>query len=215
MEPSEEPKELKNPKLQFTDWTPYKDKQLVAKLQEKHNITYQPPRELTRLRKVIREKGEDLDKETTKIVLQLLNWLEKGMMIDKHGKDEEARHKQLLNDRVIIGDKEISLYELSKRVNKLAGNPITSVLLAIQVLASIKKNGYTGDQRRVMLDTLEQESNNLMRKIIEIKQNRGYFVPEDLESVDELAKKALSLILGIEPEELNQLLNVDQPNSET
>jgi len=206
MEPSEEPKELKNPQLQFTDWTPYQDEKLVVELKKRYGITYTPPKKLPQLREEITKKSQNFDDTEASCVSIFLSWLEKGMMQDKHEKNEKARNEELLNNTITIGNKEITLYELSKKVNKLAGNPITSVLISIQVLASLKKNAYTGDQKGVMLDTLGQESKNLMKKIKEISQNRGYFVPEDLESVDELAKKALSLILGIEPEELNHLV---------
>jgi hypothetical protein len=205
MEPTADTNEFKKPLFLFEDWKPYQGEKLVVELKRRYGITYTPPKKLPQLREEITKKSKNFDDTEASCVSIFLSWLEKGMMQDKHEKNEKARNEELLNNTITIGNKEVTLYELSKKVNKLAANPITGVLGSILVLASLKKNTYTGDQG-VMLDTLGQESKNLMKKIKEISQNRGYFVPEDLESLDELAKKALSLILGIEPEEINHLV---------
>jgi len=164
----------------FTDWAPYMQEELIKKLKEK-GFTFTPPKPNEEYRKKIQPIIPKLP-ENEKFFLKLcLRFLEKGILTDNYGNDEEERHKALLGGIIEINGQTISLYKFSKTVNKLAGNPISSVLTAAQILNN---------------QDIRNEAEKIAEKIKELKQNPGFFKPEDLNDVNKLAQKIIDFILN-------------------
>jgi transcription elongation factor GreA-like protein len=164
----------------FTDWAPYMQEELVKKLKEK-GFTFIPPKPNGEYRQKIELIIPRLSKEDKFFLQNCLKFLEKGLLIDNFGNDEQERHKALLDGIIEINGQTISLYEFSKTVNKLAGNPISSVLTAAQILNN---------------QNIRNEAEKIAKKIKELKQNPGFFKPEDLEPVNQLAQQIIDLILA-------------------
>lgn len=179
--------------LEFPDWSPYTSEEFIGQIskityqynEQTHSLTYVLPQERTDLRSKLKSVT-NLSDHNKKLLLMLLNFLEKGQMIDKFGKDEGARHNFLLNNKITIktptGEKEITLYQLSKTVNKLAANPITIILTLAQLFNDFKK-----------------DAQDLMNKVNKIKENPGYFIPEDLQPIDSLAERLFNYIIDNNP----------------
>lgn len=185
MEPTPDTNESKKiPLFSFTDWKPYQDDNFVAQLQ-KLGIKYTPPKEREDLREIIKKRSIFKNDGERLTIGVLLTWLERGMMIDNFEKDEDARHTFLKGNKINMGDnKELSLYDLSKKLNKLTGNAITGVLLILQLIPDFR-----------------QHEMKLRGKIEGIKRERGYYIPGDLTEIDEAAEKAIRQILGIKTKE--------------
>lgn len=187
MEPTPDTNESKKiPLFSFTDWKPYQDDNFVAQLQNL-GIKYTPPKEREDLRKIIKERSISKNSREGFFIEVLLKWLEKGIMIDKFKKDENARHDFLLKYKIKTANnnEEKSLYEISKKLNKLTGNSITSVLSALQLISNFT-----------------QRSLELKNEIERIKHDRGYFIPDDLIQIDQIAEEAICQLLGIKIEDL-------------
>lgn len=170
----------------FTDWSPYEGEELKERLSS-FGIIYIEPQLNEDLRKQIREffsqKGSNMDDLTVSALEISLRFLEGGMMIDNFGSKEygeDGRHKFLKDNRVSIGDEEITLYDLSKRVSKLSGNVISRIIMLAQLIddEEIKKTGK-----------------ELQVKMKKINKEKGYFEPDDLKEVDELAHQIIKHIL--------------------
>lgn len=108
----------------FFDWYPYQGDKIKEYLNSL-GINYREPKINGDLREKIedyldRKKGlgEELNEKQIFVVGTCLRFLEMGMMIDGFGKNEEERHKFLLGNQVKINNKEMSLYDLSKRVSR-------------------------------------------------------------------------------------------------
>ncbi len=122
---------ITNTETIFTDWSSYKNLSLPEK------IRYTPPQEQTNLRnKIVQQmRSKNCDRSDLFILEMCLRFLEKGIMEDDFESREAERHAFLLGHTIKIkGDQqeeqEITLYELSKRVNKLSGNAISVVVTA-------------------------------------------------------------------------------------
>ena len=164
----------------FFDWGPYQGDKIRQELSSL-GITYKEPEEGRELRKKIEgylNRRDELNRVEILALEACLKFLEMGMMIDNFGNNEDERHKFLLNTRIIIGEEEISLYNLSKKVSKLSGNKISQISQLIDD------------------DTIKRKGEELRKKIIKIKIDIGYFKPEDLKEVDDLALMIIKHILS-------------------
>jgi len=164
----------------FTNWGPYTKEEVIKALEEK-KFTFIPPKPNAEYRQKIQPIISDLSEDDKLILKICLTFLEKGLLIDNFGKNEEERHTALLNNKIEINGQPIRLYEFSKTVNKLAGNPINSILTAAQILNN---------------QDIRNEAEKIAKKIKELKQNRSFFKPEDIDDVDKLAQKIIDFILN-------------------
>lgn len=131
------------------------------------------------LRSQIKENMTRLSEEKLFYLTIILNFLEKGIMIDHFGNNEEARHDFLLKNKIQINGKEMTLYEISKNINKLSGNAVATIITL----------AYEFNEFRA-------KAEELTKTIGEIKRNRGYFLPEDLEQVNELATNLFNYLIS-------------------
>lgn len=164
----------------FTDWTTYMQEKLIGKLKAM-GFTFIPPKPNNYYREQIQLIIDRVSKEDEFILRACLNFLEKGLLIDGFGNNEDARHAALLNNEIEIDGQPTRLYNFSKKVNKLAANPISSVLTAIQILDN---------------QDIKDKARKIAERIKKIKQNPGFFRPEDLTEVDRLAQESIDLILA-------------------
>ena len=99
---------------------------------------------------------------------------------DDFGKDESKRHKMLMGSNIKVGDEEMPLYRLAKIVNKLPKGVITNVIATATFVED---------------DSVKKQADDLKTAVNDIEKNRGYFVPEDLTPVDDLARSIIEYIL--------------------
>lgn len=159
--------------LSFTNWEPYKNLSLPSK------IRYIPPKEREDLREKL-QKIKGISPEDKHYLKIALGFLEKGIMEDDFGKDDDARDEFCLDRKIKVGDEEITLFELSTRVNKLRGNAIVALLSCAFLVF-----GET---------PLINEVNKLKTKVEKIMKDRGYFIKDDLKEIDDLALKIIRYI---------------------
>lgn len=178
----------KNPQINFPDWTPFQDPEFIKQLTSL-GITYIPPNKNKELREQICKKHQEgrLDQNRLQHLLIILKFFEKGLMIDNFGKDEEGRHKFLFENKIAINGREINLYDISKQVNKLAGNPISSIIILAGLYADEIEKKEPGFANKV---------NDLIQKINMIKDERGFFIPDDLAKIEDLAKRVFNYLIS-------------------
>lgn len=173
--------EFKGPPVKsiiFKDWSAYAADKIVPKLPKR--IKYTAPKVNEELRKRIIPREGQLN-EVDRISLGVcLSYLERGLMEDDFGGDEAKRHEALMNGNVKIGDEEIPLYRLAKIVNKLPKGVITNVIATATFVED---------------DSVKKQADDLKTAVNDIEKKRGYFVPEDLAPVDDLARSIIEHIL--------------------
>lgn len=185
MEPSSE-QPVKGKKPPFIDWKQYQGSELKEQLKSL-GIIYTPPQENRELREKIgawwNSKNGIIDQLYELALNSCLRFLESGMMEDsfKNNEDgQDGRHQFLLGNKIKIGDREITLYQLAKEVNKMTGNKI-SLIISVAYLFG---------------EELREKGSRLKTKIEDIKEKRGYFKPADLQEVYQLALEIINHILS-------------------
>jgi len=178
-----EPTELKGAGRQgillFKDWSIYDPD--IIKPQLPANIRYTPPIPNESLRMRIKPFENKL-KDDKKTILKIsLSFLERGTLEDDYGKDDSERDKFFTSHTIRIGDKDITLYQLSKESNKLSGNAISKVITAGQIIGE---------------ESLKLKSIELSKEVKNIMNGRGFFLVSDLWQVDDLALSIIEYILG-------------------
>ncbi len=181
-----------NPKFTFEDWSPYQTQEVIDQL-TKLGITYTPPKANEQLRRRVEENVTYLDKDSLTMLLTLLRFIERGQLVDNFKSDEESRHNFLLKNNVIIKlngeEQKISLYKFSKIVNKLAANPLSSIVTIGQIVAV---DNNIDEKTR---EELRQRANEIKEFIESKKQDPGYFIPQDLDPIKEFALALFDFII--------------------
>lgn len=162
----------------FKDWSLYATD--IVSPQLPRNIRYTSPKPNEDLRKRIKPFENKLKDEEKNILKISLSFLEGGALEDDFGKDDWKRDELLTSQVIRIGDEEITLYELAKRINKLSTKAILRVIQAGQLIG----------------DNIRTKSIGLSEKIKTIMRNRGYFLVSDLRQVDNLALSIIEYILS-------------------
>ena len=176
-----EPVELKGPPAKssiFKDWSLYTTDKITPQLPK--NIKYTPPQSNEELRKRIGEQESKLNEVERISVGVCLSYLERGLMEDDFGGEEGKRHEMLMGSSIKVGDEEMPLYRLAKIVNKLPKGVISNVIATATFVED---------------DSVKKQADDLKTAVNDIEKNRGYFVPEDLAPVDDLARSIIEYIL--------------------
>jgi len=178
-EPVEQFQGIRNSTPLFRDWTPFASELIVKQLPQ--GTRYTPPEPNLELRSRIALTADKLNGSEELFLKSCLSFLESGMIEDDFKSDDKSRDQFALNYKITVDDKELSYYNFVQEVNKLKGIAIQRVILASQM---------TNDE------SLDQQAYNLKTKIEKIKETRGYFVPDDLKAVDNLAIQIIDFILS-------------------
>lgn len=157
----------------FIDWDPY----LNVKLPKDFKYTPPQPREDLR-KKLAPLEGKQIDPADKTILRIVLHFLEMGTIEDNFGDNDKERDQFLLARTIKLGEENVSLYRFSKEVNKLHGNASSKIVLALDSLG----------------EDFKQQAEELKKYLEKIKEERGYFLPEDLLRVDKAAEDVLKQI---------------------
>lgn len=178
-----EPIELKGAGPQgnslFKDWSLYNPE--IIKPQLPADIRYTPPIPNESLRMKIRPLENQLAEKERTILEISLSFLERGTLEDDFGRNDRERDRFLTSQAVKIGDEEITLYQLAKKINKLSGNAISKIITAGQLIGE---------------HNIEIKSIELSKKVKNIMRERGFFLVSDLGQVDDLALSIIECILS-------------------
>lgn len=167
------------------------------------------PRFLRRLREKLEmvSASPATDRQLIISLTHLLKFLEKGVLVDNYGSDEQRRDQDYANTKLIVNGQETTLFEVAEIANKLKRNSLYLFAIAIEVIE------YRQPSIIAELDTtikeifpvLQEKEGNLAERlnqhIIEIDEKKGYFEPADLEPFDQLAKaviKKIGEVAGVE-----------------
>lgn len=169
--------EFKGPPVKstiFKDWSPYSSRKIMRQLPE--NIKYTAPKVNKELRQRIGEQENQINGDNKMILGICLSYLEQGMLVDNFDEENVKRNEFLLSHRIKVGNEEINLSELDRRMNKLSGSSINQILLA----GDLVYNPDIKNRSRVLYDKIAAKK---------------YFEPKDLLPIDDLARDIIEHIL--------------------
>ncbi len=162
----------------FKDWSLYTADKISPQLPKR--IKYTAPQPNEELRKRIAGRERQFNEFDTMVLKNCLSFLEEGYIEDDFYANHEERHDFLMANTIRVGDEEITLHLLAKRMNKLSTNAIAQV---------------TGLDSLIYDPSLKKRMYEMNDKITTIEKDRHYFLTSDLPQIDDLANAIINHIL--------------------